>query len=138
MQMRIFRSGTRPSTKGPRDWFTGDVRIDPLFEVASPGRTSAAIVTFEPGARTNWHSHPLGQHLVVLSGEGWTQSTGGPKKSIAAGDVVFCNCGETHWHGATDTTGMSHVAIQEWQDGSPVTWLEPVADRDYLAAVIPD
>ncbi|MBT2119112.1 cupin domain-containing protein [Dyella sp. LX-66] len=136
--MRIYRNGSRPSVKGPASWFTGNVRIDPLFDPAAPGRVSAALVTFEPGARTNWHSHPLGQHLVVLSGVGWTQCEGGPKKEIRAGDVVFCNCGQKHWHGATDTTAMSHIAIQEWMNDSPVEWMEPVPDTDYLAAVEPD
>ena len=138
MQMRIFRNGSRPSVKGPASWFTGNVRIDPLFDPAAPGRVSAALVTFEPGARTNWHTHPLGQHLVVLSGVGWTQCEGGPKKEIRAGDVVFCNCGQKHWHGATDTTAMSHIAIQEWMNDSPIEWMEPVTDADYLAAVEPD
>jgi quercetin dioxygenase-like cupin family protein len=138
MQMRIYRNGTRPSVRGPAEWFTGQVRLDPLFDADEPRRTSASVVTFEPGARTRWHTHPLGQHLVVLSGEGWTQCRGGPKNVIRAGDVVFCNCGETHWHGATDTNAMSHIAIQEWQDGSPVTWLEPVADDVYLAPVVSD
>lgn len=135
MQMRIHRNGSRPSVKGPATWFTGDVRIDPLFDPAGPGRTSAALVTFEPGARTAWHTHPLGQHLIVLTGRGWTQCEGGPKKEIRAGDVVFCDCGQKHWHGATDTTAMSHIAVQEWLDGSPVTWLEHVADTDYLGPV---
>lgn len=135
MQMRIFRNGSRPSVKGPANWFTGNARIDPLFDPAEPGRVSAALVTFEPGARTNWHTHPLGQHLVVLSGVGWTQCWGGPKKEIRAGDVVFCNCGQKHWHGATDSTAMSHIAIQEWMNESPVDWLEPVPDDVYGAPV---
>lgn len=138
MQMRIYRNGSRPSVKGPASWFTGNVRIDPLFDPAAPGRVSAALVTFEPGAHTHWHTHPLGQHLVVLSGVGWTQCEGGPKKEIRAGDVVFCNCGQKHWHGATDTTAMSHIAIQEWMNDSPVEWLEPVPEADYLAAVEAD
>jgi quercetin dioxygenase-like cupin family protein len=135
MQMRIDRNGSRPSVKGPASYFTGDVRIDPLFDPAGPGRVSAALVTFEPGARSAWHTHPLGQHLIVVSGCGWTQCEGGPKKEIRAGDVVFCDCGQKHWHGATDTTAMSHVAVQEWLDGSPVTWLEQVSDADYLGPV---
>lgn len=138
MKMHIHRNGSRPSVKGPSDFFTGNVRIDPLFEPSEQGRTSAALVTFEPGARTAWHTHPLGQHLIVLSGQGWTQCEGGPKKEIRAGDVVFCNCGQKHWHGATDTTAMSHVAVQEWQDGSPVNWLEQVSDEDYLSPVDDD
>jgi quercetin dioxygenase-like cupin family protein len=135
MKMRIDRNGSRPSVKGPARYFTGDVRIDPLFDPAGPGRTSAALVTFEPGARSAWHTHPLGQHLIVVSGCGWTQCEGGPKKEIRAGDVVFCNCGQKHWHGATDTTAMSHIAVQEWLDGSPVTWLEQVSDADNLSSV---
>jgi quercetin dioxygenase-like cupin family protein len=135
MQMRIYRNGSRPSAKGPSQYFTGDVRIDPLFEPAEPGRVSAALVTFEPGARSAWHTHPLGQHLVVVSGVGWTQCQGGPKKEIRAGDVVFCNCGQKHWHGATDTTAMSHIAVQEWMNESPVTWMEQVSDDDYRTPV---
>jgi quercetin dioxygenase-like cupin family protein len=135
MQMRIYRNGSRPSAKGPSRYFTGDVRIDPLFEPAEPGRVSAALVTFEPGARSAWHTHPLGQHLVVVSGVGWTQCQGGPKKEIRAGDVVFCNCGQKHWHGATDTTAMSHIAVQEWMNESPVTWMEQVSDDDYHTPV---
>jgi len=138
MQMRIYRNGSRPSAKGPSTYFTGDVRIDPLFEPAEPGRVSAALVTFEPGARSAWHTHPLGQHLVVLSGVGWTQCWGGPKKEIKAGDVVYCNCGRKHWHGATDTTAMSHIAVQEWMNESAVTWMEQVSDDDYRSPVAPD
>jgi quercetin dioxygenase-like cupin family protein len=138
MQMRIYRNGSRPSAKGPSTCFTGDVRVDPLFEPAEPGRVSAGLVTFEPGARSAWHTHPLGQHLVVLSGVGWTQCWGGPKKEIRAGDVVYCNCGQKHWHGATDTTAMSHIAVQEWMNESPVTWLEQVSDEDYRSPVEPD
>ncbi|MEW9570363.1 cupin domain-containing protein [Rhodanobacter sp. Si-c] len=136
--MRIDRNGSRPSVKGPASYFTGDVRVDPFFDPAGPGRTSAALVTFEPRARSAWHTHPLGQHLIVVSGCGWTQCEGGPKKEIRAGDVVFCDCGQKHWHGATDTTAMSHIAVQEWLDGSPVTWLEQVSDADYLGPVEPD
>jgi quercetin dioxygenase-like cupin family protein len=99
---------------------------------------SAGLVTFEPGARSAWHTHPLGQHLVVLSGVGWTQCWGGPKKEIRAGDVVYCNCGQKHWHGATDTTAMSHIAVQEWMNESPVTWMEQVSDDDYRSPVAPD
>ncbi len=135
MQMRIYRNGSRPSVKGSASYFTGDVRIDPLFDPAGPGRTSAGLVSFEPGARSAWHTHPLGQHLIVVSGCGWTQCEGGPKKEIHAGDVVFCDCGQKHWHGATATTAMSHIAVQEWLDGSPGTWLEQVSDADYLGPV---
>jgi quercetin dioxygenase-like cupin family protein len=134
----IKRNGSQPSTKGPDSWFTGDARIDPLFSATEPSRVQAALVTFEPGARTAWHTHPLGQNLVVLSGCGWTQCWGGPKKEIRAGDVISCPCGGKHWHGATATTGMSHIAIQEALDGKVVEWLEKVADEQYLAPVAPD
>ena len=138
MPMQIYRVGSRPSAKGPADRFTGAVRMDPLFSATAPGRTSAVLVTFEPGARTAWHTHPLGQHLVVTAGSGWTQCWGGPKKAIQAGDVVHCDCGQKHWHGATDTTAMSHIAIQEAQDGVAVNWLEHVSDAQYLSPVEPD
>ena len=138
MDMKIYRVGSRPSVKGPEEHFTGNVRIDALFDRAEPARTSAALVTFEPGARSDWHTHPLGQHLIVTAGCGWTQCWGGPKKEIRAGDVVFCNCGRKHWHGATDTTSMSHIAIQEWLDGTPVNWLEKVTDDQYRSPMEPD
>ena len=138
MPMQIYRVGSRPSAKGPEEYFTGDVRIDALFGPDEPARSSGALVTFEPGARTAWHFHPLGQYLVVMSGCGWTQCRGGLKKEIRAGDVVHCDCRQEHWHGATDTTGMSHIAIQEWMDGSPVTWLEKVSDEQYLSDAEPD
>ena len=138
MQMDIFRVGSRACAKGPAEWFTGAVRIDRLFDARAPGRVSAAQVTFEPGARTAWHSHPLGQHLIVTAGSGWTQCWGGPKKAMRAGDVVYCNCGQKHWHGATDTTAMTHIAVQEALDGVAVQWLEQVSDAEYLAAVTPD
>jgi quercetin dioxygenase-like cupin family protein len=134
----ITRAGSQPSQKGPADYFTGVVRIDPLFAAAAPSRVSAALVTFEPGARSAWHTHPMGQHLVVTAGVGWTQCEGGPKKEIRSGDVVNCPCGRRHWHGATDTTAMSHIAIQEALDGSPVTWMEKVDDATYLAPVQED
>jgi quercetin dioxygenase-like cupin family protein len=134
----IKRSGSQPSTKGPEAWFTGNVRIDPLFSATEPSRVQAGLVTFEPGARTAWHTHPLGQNLVVLSGCGWTQCWGGPKKEIRAGDVVSRPCGGKHWHGATATTGMSHIAIQEALDGKVVEWMEKVTDEQYLAPVAPD
>ena len=131
--MDIHRNGSQPSSKGPESFFTGAVRIDPLFAWGEPTRVSAALVTFEPGARSAWHTHPLGQHLVVTAGCGWIQCAGGPKREIHPGDVIACACGEKHWHGATATTGMSHIAIQEWQDGTPVHWMEKVSDAEYLA-----
>ncbi len=138
LQQTIIRAGSQASQKGPGDWFTGTVRLDPLFPARAPSRVSAALVTFEPGARTAWHSHPLGQHLVVTAGAGWTQCEGGPKQEIRAGDVVSCPCGRRHWHGATATTAMSHIAIQEAENGTPVTWMEKVDDETYLAEVGPD
>lgn len=133
--MDIHRNGSQPSLKGADSLFTGSVRIDPLFEWGEPTRVSAALVTFEPGARSAWHTHPLGQHLVVTSGCGWVQCAGGPKREIRLGDVISCACGEKHWHGATATTGMSHIAIQEWQDGTPVNWMEKVSDAEYLSPI---
>ena len=112
MDIDIKRNGSRPSQKGPEDWFTGTVRIDPLFQAPDPARVGAGQVTFEPGARTAWHTHPLGQRLIVTAGCGWVQCWGGPKREIRAGDVVVCPPGEKHWHGATATTGMSHIAVQ--------------------------
>jgi quercetin dioxygenase-like cupin family protein len=132
--MDIIRNGTRPSAKGPADYFTGSVRIDTPFQGADPARVGGAIVTFEPGARTAWHTHPLGQTLIVLSGLGWAQRQGGPVEEIRPGDVVWFAPGEKHWHGATATTGMSHVAIAERLDGQSVEWLEQVADGQYRAA----
>ena len=129
--MEIRPSGSQPSTKGPADWFTGNVRIDPLFAAVDPSRVSSALVTFEPGARTAWHTHPLGQRLVVTSGCGWVKCWGGAKREIRAGDVVVCPPGEKHWHGATATTGMSHIAIQEALDGKVVDWMEHVTDEQY-------
>ena len=137
MKMEIYRVGSRPSAKGPEANFTGTVRMDPLFGATEPGRVAAARVTFEPGARTA-HHHPLGQHLVVTAGCGRTQCEGSPKQEIRAGDVVFCECGTRHWHGAAATTGMSHIAIQEWLDGKAVTWMEKVSDEEHLAPVVPD
>ena len=138
MDMKICPVGSRPAAEGPEAQFTGGVRIDPLFDPTDPARASAAIVTFAPGARTARHTHPLGQHLIVTSGCGWTQCWGNPKKEIRAGDVIFCHCGKKHWHGATDTTGMIHIAVQEWLDGAPVNWLEKVSDEQYMAVVEPD
>jgi quercetin dioxygenase-like cupin family protein len=134
----IKRSGSQPSSKGSAEYFTGNVRIDPLFQPTEPSRVSGGLVTFEPGARSAWHTHPLGQYLIVVSGCGWTQCEGGPKKEIRAGDVLSCPCGKKHWHGATATTGMSHIAIQEALDGKVVEWLEKVTDEEYLAEVTPD
>jgi quercetin dioxygenase-like cupin family protein len=131
--MEIKRSGSQPSGKGPVEYFTGAVRVDLLFQAAEPGRVSGAAVTFEAGARSNWHTHPLGQTLVVLSGCGLVQSWGGPVRRIRTGDVVSCPAGEKHWHGATVSTAMSHLAIQEAKDGTAVEWLERVTDEQYAA-----
>jgi quercetin dioxygenase-like cupin family protein len=129
--MEIKRIGTQPSNKGPADWFTGTVRIDPLFQAPAPARVVGASVTFEPGARTAWHTHPLGQTLVVLSGCGWAQREHGPVEEIHPGDIVWFPPGEKHWHGASATTAMTHLAIQENLDGQVVTWLEKVTDDQY-------
>lgn len=133
--MEIKRSGTQPSNKGPAEYFTGNVRIDPLFNPPEPARMLGASVTFEPGARTAWHTHPLGQVLVVTSGCGWTQCWGGPIEVIRAGDVIWCPPGHKHWHGATNTTAMTHIAIVEQLNGKGVDWLEHVSDEQYLAAL---
>lgn len=135
--MDIYRAGSRPSTRGPGDWFTGTVRIDPLFNPAAPDRVQGALVTFEPGARTAWHTHPLGQTLVVTAGLGRVQRAGGPVQEIRPGDVVWFAPGERHWHGAAPQTALSHIAIQEVQDGRAVDWAEPVDDADYLAPAQP-
>lgn len=129
--MEIMRAGSRPSGRGPEAYFTGTVRIDPLFSPPAPARVAGALVTFEPGARTAWHTHPLGQTLIVTAGCGWAQREGGPIEDIRPGDVIWFAPGEKHWHGATPTTAMSHIAIQEKQDGSPVTWLEQVSEAQY-------
>lgn len=131
--MILKRAGSQPSQVGPERYFTGTVRIDPIHAVPEPARVSAAVVTFEPSARSAWHTHPLGQILVVTAGCGWTQCEGEPIVEIRAGDVIWCPPGHRHWHGATPTTAMSHIAIQESLNGSPVTWMEKVADEDYLA-----
>ncbi|MDP4004080.1 cupin domain-containing protein [Methylobacterium sp. NEAU K] len=137
--MDIKRSGTQPSGQGPADWFTGTVRIDPLFSAPDPARAAGASVTFEPGARTAWHTHPLGQTLIVTFGSGWVQRAGGPIQEIRPGDVIWFEPGEKHWHGATATTAMTHVAIQERLDGTAVTWLEQVTDDQYRGPqVLPD
>jgi quercetin dioxygenase-like cupin family protein len=132
--MEIRRNGSRPSGKGPPENFTGAVRIDPLFESTEPARVRGAHVTFEPGAHTVWHRHPLGQTLIVTSGLGRIQSWGGPVEEIRPGDVVWCPPGEKHWHGAAPATAMSHFAIQEALDGEVVEWLERVGDEQYRAA----
>ena len=129
--MNIQRAGSQPSSKGPADWFTGTVRIDPLFKADAPARVTGASVTFEPGARTAWHTHPLGQTLIVTAGCGWVKSQGGAKQEIRPGDVVWCPPGEMHWHGATPTTAMTHIAILEHLDGKTVDWLETVSDDEY-------
>ena len=131
--MEIKRNGSQSSGKGPADWFTGAVRIDPLFQAPAPARVQGASVTFEPGARTAWHTHPLGQTLIVTSGFGWAQHWGGQVEEIRAGDVVWFAPGEKHWHGATATTGMTHVAVQEQLDGKVVEWMEQVSDEQYRA-----
>src|SRR5205085_5804765 len=132
-KMDIKRNGSQPSAKGPDEYFTGTVRIDPLFEAPDPARARGASVTFEPGARSAWHTHPLGQTLIVTSGCGWVQCEGGPKVEIRPGDVVWCPPNEKHWHGATPTTAMTHIAIQEALDGKVVEWMEKVSDEQYAA-----
>ncbi len=129
--MDIKRSGSQPSGKGAADYFASNVRIDPLFQPNDPARTVAASVTFEPGARTNWHTHPLGQHLIVMAGSGLAQRWGGPIEQIRPGDVVWFVPGEKHWHGATPTTAMTHIAIQEHVDGKTADWMEQVSDEQY-------
>jgi len=129
--MEIKRIGSRPSSIGPADWFTGAVRIDPLFQAPDPARVAGASVTFEPGARTAWHTHPLGQHLLVTAGCGWSQREGHAVEEILPGDVVWFAPEEKHWHGATPTTAMTHIAIQERSDGRAVDWLEHVSDEQY-------
>ena len=131
--MKILRSGSRPSGKGPADWFTGTVRIDPLFDAQPPARAAGATVTFEPGARTAWHTHPLGQTLIVTAGAGLVQREGGPVEEIRPGDVVWFGAGEKHWHGAQPHAAMTHIAIQEALDGKAVEWLEHVSDEHYPA-----
>lgn len=129
--MEIIRNGSQPSGKGPAEYFTGSVRIDPLFTPPEPARVAMALVTFEPGARTAWHTHPLGQTLIVTAGSGWVQREGGAIQDVFQGDVVFFPAGEKHWHGATATNAMTHIAIQEKLNGSPVDWLEQVTDEQY-------
>ena len=129
--MDITRAGAQPSGKGSAEYFTGTVRIDPLFTAPDPARASGALVTFEPGARTAWHTHPFVQTLIVTAGCGWAQREGGAVEEIRPGDVVWFAPGEKHWHGATATVAMSHIAIQERRDGAPVTWLEHVTEAQY-------
>lgn len=131
MDINIKRSGSQPSARGPSEYFTGTVRIDPLFEAHDPARTSGASVTFEPGARTAWHTHPLGQTLIVTVGSGWVQQWGSQIQEIRPGDVVWIPPGQKHWHGATATTAMTHIAIQEQLNGKPVDWMEQVSDEQY-------
>jgi quercetin dioxygenase-like cupin family protein len=129
--LNIQRSGSRPSSVGPADWFTGAVRIEPLCDASEPARVAIASVTFEPGARTAWHTHPLGQTLIVTSGCGWAQRWGGPVEEIRPGDVIWFPPGEKHWHGATATTAMTHLAIQEKLNAQAVEWQEHVSDEQY-------
>jgi quercetin dioxygenase-like cupin family protein len=132
--MEIARSGSQASGRGPAEWFTGTVRVDPLFQAEAPGRAVAACVTFEPGARTAWHRHPLGQALIVLAGCGRAQREGGPVEAIRPGDVVWFPAGEKHWHGASASTALTHIAVQEALDGKTADWLEKVSDAQYGAA----
>jgi quercetin dioxygenase-like cupin family protein len=134
LAMEIKRSGSQPSAQGPGEYFTGAVRIDPLFKAPRPARASGARVTFEPCTRSAWHTHPLGQSLIVISGCGLVQSWGGPTRVIRPGDVVWCPPGEKHWHGAMPHTAMTHIAIQEELDGKVVDWLEKVSEDQYRAA----
>jgi quercetin dioxygenase-like cupin family protein len=129
--MEIKRIGSEPSRKAPAEYFTGTVRIDPLFQAPEPARASAGSVTFEPGTRTAWHTHPLGQTLIIVSGFGWVQQEGGPIEEVSPGDVVWFPPGLKHWHGATRTTAMTHIAIQETLNGKNVDWMEKVSDEQY-------
>jgi len=131
--MDIARNGSIASSKGPSDYFTGSVRIDSRFQREAPARIGGVIVTFEPGARTAWHTHPLGQTLIVLAGKGWAQRDGESRQDIGPGDIVWFPPGEKHWHGATDTTSMCHLAIAEALEGKSVDWLEKVSDSQYIA-----
>lgn len=129
--MNVQRNSSKPSAKGSADWFTGTVRLDSPFEATDPGSLSGAVVTFEPGARTNWHTHPLGQTLIVTAGQGWVQSDEHPRETVNPGDIIWFPPGEKHWHGATTTTAMTHIALQERLEGNAVTWLGPVSDEEY-------
>ncbi|MCS6471884.1 cupin domain-containing protein [Burkholderia thailandensis] len=133
--MQITTCGSQPSAKGPAEYFTGTVRIDAPFAGEEPARIGGATVTFEPGARTAWHTHPLGQTLIVTAGLGWVQRDGGPVETIRPGDIVWIAPGEKHWHGATATTAMTHIAIAESLNGGPVAWMEQVTDEQYQAGV---
>ena len=133
----IKRSGSRPSSDGPKESFTGKVRIESLFQASDPGRAQGASVTFEPGARSAWHTHPLGQTLIVTAGRGFVQSWGGPVEEIHPGDVVTCPPEEKHWHGAAPDSAMTHIAIQEALDGKVVNWMEKVSDEQYRRGVSP-
>jgi quercetin dioxygenase-like cupin family protein len=133
--MELRRAGTQPSAKGPPENFTGNVRVDPLFLSPGPAKFSGAYVTFEEGARSAWHTHPCGQTLIITAGVGWTQCWGEEKVEIRPGDVVTCPPGKKHWHGATDKTAMTHIALQESKDGKAVEWLEKVTDAQYLSAL---
>ncbi len=132
--MQITKAGTKPSVKGPEDWFTGSVRIDPLFDANEARRGAAATVTFEPGARTAWHTHPLGQTLIITAGCGRVQKDGDVIEDVHPGDVVWFEPNEKHWHGATATNGMSHIAIQENLNGKVVDWMEKVSDEQYYGS----
>ena len=134
--MNIIKNGSQPSNKGPADWFTGTVRIDSPFKGIEPARVSGAIVTFEPGARTAWHTHPLGQTLIVTAGCGRVQREGGRIEEIRPGDIIWFLPGEKHWHGAAPTTAMTHIAIAELLDGNAVDWMKKVTDEEYLAAPV--
>jgi quercetin dioxygenase-like cupin family protein len=129
--MEIRRNGSQPSSKAPVEWFTGTVRIDPLFQAPAPARAAGASVTFEPGARAAWHTHPLGQTLIVTAGAGRVQRWGGPIEEIRPGDVIWIPPGEKHWHGAAPTTAMTHIAVHEFLDGNAVEWMEKVTDEQY-------
>jgi quercetin dioxygenase-like cupin family protein len=130
-EMKITRVGSQASTKGPADWFTGSVRVDPLFPPDGGRHSNGGVVTFEPGARTRWHTHPAGQTIFITQGLGWVQRDGGPVEEVKPGDVVFFEVGEKHWHGASAQVGMVHIAITEVLHGKAVDWLEPVSDAQY-------
>ncbi len=136
-KMQIDRKGSLPAVQGPAQWFTGEVRIEGQFQRPAPARLAGATVSFAPGARTAWHSHPLGQTLIVTAGRGWTQCAGGPVVEVEAGDIIWCPPGHKHWHGATPTTAMTHIALQEALDGKVVEWMEQVTDAEYQAGPEP-